>query len=240
MNCLSLSVAALAAALFVGQAVTAAPAPPPAAIHIRGTVQSLQGKVLTLSTLNGPVRVQLPAKPLVVGVVPSDRAHIKDGAFLGIASVPGANGAQRAREVVVFPETARGSGEGSYAWDLPGGAAGHSKMTNGTAMHSQMTNGTATHSQMTNGTASRSKMTNGTAHKLGTSNTLTLQYKSGTGTGSQTITLPANIPIVTFAPGQVSLLTPGAHVFIIGHRQSGGITAADRVLVGKNGLVPPM
>ena len=229
MNYLPLSVAALAVTLFAGQSASAAPAPL-AALHIRGTVQSRQGKVLTLSTLNGPVRVQLPAKPLIVGVVPSDRAHIQDGAFLGIASVPGANGAQRAREVVVFPEAARGSGEGSYAWDLPGGAAGHSKMTNGTAIRSQMTNGTA----------SRSKMTNGTARKVGSGNTLTLQYKSGTGTESQTIMLPANIPIVTFAPGQLSLLTPGAHVFIIGHRQSGGITAADRVLVGKSGLVPPM
>lgn len=239
MNYYQFSVAALTAALFTVQAASAAPAPP-AALHIRGTVQSLQGKILTLSTLNGPVRVQLPAKPLVVGVIPSDRAHIKDGAFLGIASVPGANGAQRAREVVIFPEAGRGTGEGSYAWDLPGGTAAHSKMTNGTATRSKMTNGTATRSKMTNGTATRSKMTNGTARKVGSGDTLTLQYKSGTGTGSQTITLPANIPIVTFAPGQLSLLTPGAHVFIIGHRQSGGMTAADRVLVGKNGLVPPM
>ena len=220
---------ALTATVFIGTALQAAPAPSPA-LHIRGTIQLIQGKVLSISTAAGPIRVQLPAKPFIVAVLPSDRAHIKDGTFLGIASVPGLGGTQRAREVVVFPEAGRGTGEGSYAWDLPGGgAAGHSKMTNGTAMHSKMTNGTAMHS----------KMTNGTAHKS-SGDALTLQYKSGTGTGSQTITLPAGIPIVTFAPGQLSLLKPGAHVFIAGHHKPSGMTIADRVLVGKNGLVPPM
>ena len=220
---------ALTATVFIGGSLQAAPAPAPA-LHIRGTIQLVQGKILSLSTAAGPIRVQLPPKLFIVAVIPSDRAHIKDGTFLGIASVPGLGGTQRAREVVVFPEAGRGTGEGSYAWDLPGGgAAGHSKMTNGTAMHSKMTNGTAMHS----------KMTNGTAHKS-SGDALTLQYKSGTGTGSQTITLPANIPIVTFAPGQMSLLTPGAHVFIAGHHLPNGMTIADRVLVGKNGLVPPM
>ena len=181
---------------------------------------------MTVTSATGPVRVQLASKTPVISVVPSDRAHIKDGVFLGIASRPQANGTQRAMEVVVFPEAARGTGEGSYAWDLPGSGR-HSKMTNGTVSRSTMTNGTA------------SRMTNGTAHAAGGSG-LTLQYKSGTGTGSQSITLPANIPIVTFAPGQPSQLAPGAHVFVIGHRLPSGIVAADRVLVGKNGLVPPM
>jgi hypothetical protein len=220
---------AFTATVFIGTALQAAPAPSPA-LHIRGTIQHVQGKVLSISTAAGPIRVQLPTKPFIVAVLPSNRAHIKDGTFLGIASEPGPSGTQRAREVVVFPESGRGTGEGSYAWDLPGGGtAGHSKMTNGTAMHSKMTNGTAAHS----------KMTNGTVHKS-SGDALTLQYKSGTGTGSQNITLPANIPIVTFAPGQMSLLKPGAHVFIVGHHQPNGMTVADRVLVGKNGLVPPM
>ena len=225
------SLAAVGALAAIGSAVQAAPA---ASIHVRGAIASVQGGVMTVASAVGPVRVQLGAKTPVIGVVPSDRAHIKDGTFLGIASWPQANGTQRAMEVVVFPEAARGTGEGSYAWDLPGSGA-HSKMTNGTVSHSMMTNGTA--SRMTNGTASR--ITNGTAHTAGGS-ALTLQYKSGTGTGSQSITLPANIPIVTFAPGSASLLTPGAHVFVIGNRLPSGIVAADRVLVGKNGLVPPM
>ena len=236
-----LAVGALAASS-IAQAAPAAP------VHIRGAVASVQGKMMTVTSATGSVRVQLAAKIPIVSVIPSDRAHIKDGTFLGIASRPQANGSQRAMEVVVFPEAARGTGEGSYAWDLPGSGA-HSKMTNGTvsrstmtngtAHGSRMTNGTAHGSRMTNGTAHGSRMTNGTAHKSGGS-ALTLQYKSGAGTGSQNITLPANIPVVTFAPGSASQLTPGAHVFVIGHRLPSGVVAADRVLVGKNGLVPPM
>jgi len=221
-----------------GTVVQAAPA---GAVHIRGTVAGIQGQVLTVTSASGLVRVQLAAKSPIVSVIPSDRAHIKDGSFLGIASQPQPNGSQRAMEVVVFPEAARGTGEGSYAWDLPGSGP-HSKMTNGTVSRSKMTNGTASLSRMTNGTAGTahtSRMTNGTAHTADGS-ALTLRYKNGTGTGSQNIILPANIPVVTFAPGQLSQLTPGAHVFVIGHRLPTGVVAADRVLVGKNGLVPPM
>lgn len=231
----SVSLATVGALAVGGAAVQAAPA---ASVHIRGAVASVKGGVMTVTSATGPVRVQIGSKTPVISVVPSDRAHIKDGTFLGIASRPQANGTQRAMEVVVFPEAARGTGEGSYAWDLPGSGA-HSKMTNGTVARSTMTNGTASMSRMTNGTAHGSRMTNGTAHAAGGS-ALTLQYKSGTGTGSQNITLPANIPVVTFAPGAASQLVSGAHVFVIGHRLTGGMVAADRVLVGKNGLVPPM
>ncbi len=209
----------------VGAAIQAAPAQP---VHVRGTIASVQGKVLTVTTATGPVRIQFAAKTPIVSVIPSDRAHIKDGAFLGIASRPQPNGTQKAVEVVVFPEAARGTGEGSYAWDLPGSGT-----------RSKMTNGTVSRSHMTNGTARKSLMTNGTAHKAGGA-ALTLQYKNGTGMGSQNVTLPANIPVVTFAPGQPSQLTPGAHVFVAGQRLPGGIVVADRILVGKNGLVPPM
>ena len=117
-------------ALAAGAAVQAAP---PAAVHVRGAVASVQGGVMTVTSATGSVRVQLAPKTPVISVVPSDRAHIKDGTFLGIASQPQANGMQRAMEVVVFPEAARGTGEGSYAWDLPGSGA-HSKMTNGTVL----------------------------------------------------------------------------------------------------------
>ena len=221
----SASLLALGALAAAGSAAQAAPA---ASVHVRGAVASVQGQMMTVTSATGPVRVQLVAKMPIVSVIPSDRAHIKDGTFLGIASRPQANGTQRAMEVVVFPEAGRGTGEGSYPWDLPGSGP-----------HSKMTNGTVSHSKITSGTARGSRMTNGTAHKSGGS-ALTLQYKSGTGTGSQNITLPANVPVVTFAPGSASQLTPGAHVFVIGRRLPNGIVAADRVLVGKNGLVPPM
>ena len=53
-------------------------------------------------------------------------ADIKANTYVGVASVPDASGKQTAKEVLVFPETMRGSGEGHYAWDLLPG----SMMTN--------------------------------------------------------------------------------------------------------------
>ena len=230
--------AALIATMLVVSPTLAAP-PAPGAVHVRGTVQSFKGGLLTVKSGPGSVLVRLALKAPVASLIPTDRSRVKEGSFLGIASVPGPGGVQQAREVVVFPEAARGTGEGSYDWDLPGAggsAGGHSRMTNGTVSHSRMTNGVA---HLTSRPASHSRMTNGTVSGVAKSE-VTLEFKNGTGKGTQKLTLPAGIPFVTFEPGHLSQLTPGAHVFVIGHRVAGGVIAADRILVGKNGLVPPM
>ena len=198
--------------------------------HVRGTVQSLDGQILTVATSTGSVRVLLAASTRVATVVRSDRTQLTNGSFLGITSVTQPDGSQRAVEVHVFPEAMRGTGEGSYEWDLPGVDGGGSKMTNGTAASSKMTNGTVSASKMTNGTVS--------AQEGGSS--LTLQFKDGTSSGSQAITIPPNIPVVAIEPGQSTDLQPGAHVFVVAHRTSEGMLTADRVLAGKNGVVPPM
>jgi hypothetical protein len=194
--------------------------------HIRGTIQTLSGQVLTVATSTGAVRVKLGPSTPVATVVQSDRTHITDGSFLGITSITEPDGSQRAVEVHIFPEAMRGAGEGSYGWDWPD-ASQNSKMTNGTA------------SKMTNGTVSKSRMTNGAATaQTGTS--LTLQYKDGSSGGSQTITIPPGIPVVAIEPGESADLQPGVHIFVIATGDSAGVLTADRVLVGKNGVVPPM
>jgi hypothetical protein len=196
--------------------------------RIRGTVQSVDSTVLTVATPDGVVRVQLAPSTPVATVVQSDRAHITAGTFLGIASVTAPDGSQRAAEVTVFPESMRGTGEGSYAWDLPGVGA-NSKMTNGSVSASRMTNGTVSASRMTNGTV---------AGQAGGS--LTLTYKDGTSQGSQTIAIPPDIPVVALQPGATGDLQPGAHVVVFASRTPTGALTANRVLAGKNGVVPPM
>jgi Domain of unknown function (DUF5666) len=198
--------------------------------HIRGTVQSLDGQTLTVATSIGPVSVHVAPVTQIDTLVQSDRQHITDGSFVGVASVTQPDGSQRAVEVHVFPEAMRGTGEGSYDWDLPGIGEGGSKMTNGTA----------TASKMTNGTVSSSKMTNGTVAAKADGSSLTLQYNDGASGGSETITIPPGIPVVAIEPGQPSDLQTGAHVFLIAHRNADGTLTADRVHVGKNGVVPPM
>ena len=198
--------------------------------HIRGTIQRVDGQVVTVETATGSVQVQLTEPTRVATVAQADRGRLTDGSFLGITSVTEADGSQRAVEVHVFPESMRGTGEGSYGWDLPGAGGAASKMTNGSATSSRMTNGTISTSKMTNGTM--------TAQQAGSS--LTLQYKDGASSGSQTITIPPDIPVVAIEPGQIADLQPGVHVFVVARRNADGMFAADRVLAGKNGVVPPM
>ena len=58
----------------------------------------------------------------MTAVVTIDLAAIKQGAFIGTASMPQPDGTLTALEVLVFPEAMRGSGEGHYAWDLKPGS----------------------------------------------------------------------------------------------------------------------
>ena len=187
--------------------------------HIRGTIQSVDREALTVATSAGSVRVRLSPSTAVIRVVRSDRAQITDGSFLGITSVTDPDGSQRAVEVHVFPEAMRGAGEGSYGWDWPGESR---------------------RSTMTNGTAVASKMTNGTVTAQASGSSLTIEYKSDAGGGSQTITIPPGIPVVALEPGQSGDLQRGVHVFVVATRSSDGVLTADRVVAGKDGAVPPM
>ena len=198
---------------------------PAGADHIRGTVTRLEGPVLTVQTPDGMVNVQLAQATQIATVDKAGRDQIRPGNFVGIASLTDPGGSQRAVEVHVFAESMRGTGEGSRDWDLPSANASSSRMTNGTVSSSRMTNGTV----------SASNMTNGTVTEAGAGSSLIVNYKDG----AQTITIPADIPIVAVDRGQTADLQAGAHVFIIAHHAGAGLTA-DRVLVGRNGVVPPM
>ena len=101
----------------------------PAARRIRGDVAAIEGQKLTVVTRTGEnVEINLDDKYVVTAVIPLDIAAIKPGAYVGTATMPQPDGGQRALEVLVFPESARGSGEGHYPWDLQPG----SMMTNAT------------------------------------------------------------------------------------------------------------
>jgi hypothetical protein len=65
---------------------------------------------------------------------------------------------------------------------------------------------------------------------------LTLGYQGG----SQKIIVPKGTPIVSFQPGDTSLLKTGAQVFCIAQQASNGSLTAHHVSVGKNGMKPPM
>jgi hypothetical protein len=75
----------------------------------------------------GGLKVSLADNAGVTAVVKASLSDIKKGSFVGVASMPQADGGQRALEVLIFPEAMRGVGEGHYPWDL----RPQSMMTNG-------------------------------------------------------------------------------------------------------------
>ena len=98
-------------------------------MRVRGTVTGLDGQTLALKTREGKdVKIKLADNFGVVGVVAASMAQIQPNSFVGIASMKGKDGRQVALEVLVFPESARGSNEGHYPWDLQP----ESMMTNAT------------------------------------------------------------------------------------------------------------
>ena len=195
----------LTAALGVLISVAAAAQGAEQTLRIRGTIDQIDAKSMVVKDRGGKATPLVYADDLRVSeVVPIDPAAIQTGAFIGTAAVPRADGSLAAIEVHVFPEDARGTGEGHRPFDLQPG----STMTN------------ATVASVTTGPNDR---------------VVTLRYKDG----EKTIHVPNGVPIVTVKPGDKSLLVPGAKV-IVSEQVRGGKNVATRVVVGRNGVEPPM
>ena len=97
--------------------------------RIRGDVLRLDANILQVKTRSGEaLTVKLADNFAVSAIVRRNLAAVVPGAFVGTATMPNPDGTLRALEVLVFPEAARGSGEGHYPWDLQPG----SMMTNAT------------------------------------------------------------------------------------------------------------
>jgi hypothetical protein len=97
--------------------------------RVRGTVEAVDGEMLTVKSRAGEdVKLHMTADMLVLGIIKIPLSEIKVGSFVGATTVPGPDGSQNAVEVHVFPEAMRGTGEGSRPYDL----RPNSTMTNAT------------------------------------------------------------------------------------------------------------
>ena len=97
--------------------------------RLRGTVQSFDGSTLIVKERIGELLSLVLAGNISVDeVLPIELSAVQFGSYVGATTMPAADGTLRALEVLVFPEAARGSGEGHTAWDLQPG----STMTNAT------------------------------------------------------------------------------------------------------------
>jgi hypothetical protein len=127
MKAFTAAAATLGLALLGGATVPAAQAAD--TVRVRGTVESVDGAKLLVKTRDGTsTAIKLNDGWKVTGVVKASLGDIKPGDFVGIASLPKSRGGDGALEVLVFPAAMKGSGEGSYPWDLKP----NSTMTNAT------------------------------------------------------------------------------------------------------------
>jgi hypothetical protein len=84
-----------------------------------------------------------------------------------------------------------------------------------------------------------STMTNATVAGVASApqgQTLKVTYKGG----ESEIVVGPNTPILGYGSGDISLLKPGAAVFIVAQKQPDGTLAAARVTAEKDGVKPPM
>ncbi|RTL48317.1 MAG: hypothetical protein EKK40_17580 [Bradyrhizobiaceae bacterium] len=100
----------------------------PTSSRVRGAIQSVNGDIVVVKGRDGTnTMMKMTPDVRVTGVTKITLADIKPGSYIGVTSVPGADGTQKATEVHVFPESMRGAGEGTRPWDT----RPNSSMTNG-------------------------------------------------------------------------------------------------------------
>lgn len=193
----------LVAPLILAQ-TTVPTAPAASAARVRGTIQAVAPGTLTVKDRSGEVlELVLPPKVTVSEVYPMALADIQPGSFIGTAAMPQADGTERAIAVTVFPESARGAGEGHRPFDM----------------------------------LPQSTMTNATVADVVASpkgRTLQLKYKDG----ERAIVVPLDAPVVSFKPGDPSLLVVGASVSLTAQLVDGKPTIT-RINAGRNGFQLP-
>ncbi|GAC1301650.1 MAG: hypothetical protein NVSMB19_10030 [Vulcanimicrobiaceae bacterium] len=124
-----LLVSAIAIAALTAPAL-AQPAPKTPA-NVRGTIASSSASTIVVSGTDGSKTLSVGPKTLYLRVVKSSLDKVTSGTFVGTAVAPQKDGSLRALEVVIFPKSLDGTGEGFYPWD----SQPHSMMANATVQH---------------------------------------------------------------------------------------------------------
>jgi hypothetical protein len=108
-------------------AASMAAAQAPAKVRVRGTIDSVNGQMLSVKSRDGTMtKLKLADGAPIRTVVKQTVDDVKKGGFVGITAMPQPDGTQKAVEIHIFPESMRGTGEGYRPWDLMPG----STMTN--------------------------------------------------------------------------------------------------------------
>lgn len=174
--------------------------------RIRGDIVSLRGNVLTVHRHSGDnVSIEVEPDVAVTALKVIKLSDVKVGSYVGTPAITGPDGKMIATSVLLFPEAARGTQEGHFAYDF--------------GPNSTMTN--ANVDSLVTGSSGRE---------------LKLSYRGG----SNTVTVPGNVPVVTFAPATRADLTSGKKVIVVVTPAQQGVYEAHVVLVEKDGVIPSL
>lgn len=202
----------LYAALALSTATVGSHAQTPQTVRVRGVIAYADAHSLIVKDRGGEVvTMARPGDMRVLEVLPVKLEAIQPNSFVGAGSRPQPDGTQRAVEVLVFPESMRGTGEGFRPWDY---------MPDGT-----MTNATVS-------TVEHAPTSVPGGRKL------QLKYKDGEKTvivprGTPIVTFKPG------KDDEAALVVPGAKVVVTAQLRDGKPTATSLV-VGRAGFTPPM
>jgi len=230
MRLLRLSLVATAGLSIAAIAATAAPEHE----RLRGTVSAVSANELTIRTATGEVSMSLAGDTKYLTAARSNLKDIAADSYVGVAT-KNVGDKLVALDVLIFPLSMKGAAEGHFDWDrlpyttLARGAHTASSMSNGSvAAVAQGGSAATTNSSMTNGSVAA-------ASERGGARQLRVTYKGG----EQMILVPPTAPVVTLQIGTVSDIKPGDAVFV-NAAADGGKTTAGLIIVGANGVLPPI
>jgi len=173
---------------------------------------------ITIQNKSGFFHINITQPLTTYKIVPSDLNQITNNDYVGVASTQAPDGKEVAKQIFVFPSEFRGAVEGSVLLDPQPGAGAQSRMTNGSV---SVRHAAESHSRMTNGVVQKGRGT-----------TLVVRYQDG----EQTISVPANVPVVRVVPGEVQLAA-GETAYAKTDKQADGTLTTHMILVigGPNG-----
>jgi len=173
-----------------------------------GKIQSISSDSIDVGTKSGVVHIGISRPLTTYKQKPSDLSHVTSASYVGIPSVTQPDGKELAKLVLIFPPELKGAAEGSVLTDAAPNQSSHSRMTNGSVSRP-----TAPHSRMTNGTV-----------QTGDGTSLIVKYQDG----AQTISVPADVPVMEVAPESVTLGV-GDTVYVATDQQADGSLITNKV-----------
>jgi hypothetical protein len=218
-------------------AVQPAAAPPATAPQPGVPPQRVKGVIAAFDPASETLSVNTPDhKTISVALQTATRviydqrrklADIKTSDFVGVSALRGADGKLRAQQIVVFPETMRGVGEGQYPMGDP---SSNRLMTNASVVN-------VTGYASANGSLALSYK-GATANPDGTCSGRANTAGAAGCTGTADITVAKGVPVIGIVTGDQSLLVPGAAVSVLVHAAPDGSLSCPALTVEKDGVKP--